>query len=289
MSDIAARLQLQEVDSELGHWRIAMLLPPPPLADAVELMWLVDGIVSYDTGRVLPRGNAHLMFNLGAPEYMVDPQGVRERVPYLRSWISGQQHGPLDVANGGSVSIIGVRFRPLGAWRVLGIAQHELAGQVIDLDALFGDAVHRVHQCLLETPDAIGRFWVFEQWLLQQAARRGPPHYAARWAMERLAASHGNVPIEQLAAELGYSRKHVAQLFQREVGLTPKAMARVLRFSHALARVRAEPVAHWDQFALDCGYFDQAHLIREFNAFAGHAPVAFLRRTALDDEWIVER
>jgi AraC-like DNA-binding protein len=289
MSELASRLWLQAHESELGRWCVAMLRPPPALADAVELMWLVDGVTSYETGRVLPRGNAHLMFNLGAPQYVVDPLGVRAPVPYLRAWASGQQAAPLDVANGGRTSIIGVRFRSLGAWRVLGVPQHLLAGRVIDLDALFGDAIRALHQQLLDACDAAARFALFEAWLLQLAAARGAPHYATRWAVERLAATHGRMPIEQLAAELGYSRKHVAQLFQREVGLAPKTLARVLRFSHALGRVRGERIAHWDEFALECGYYDQAHLIREFRACSGHAPAAFLRHAALDDEWIVER
>lgn len=289
MSEIAERLWVQEHDSPLGRWRVAMLRPAPELADAIEGMWLVDGITSYDTGRVLPRGNAHLMFNLGAPQYLVDPLGVRAAVEYRRSWISGQQSGPLDVANGGATSIIGVRFRPLGAWHVLGIPQHELAGQVVDLDAFFGEAIHAVHQRLLEADSVFARFACFEAWLLQEARRRASPHFAMRWAVDRLVASRGALPIGQLSAELGYSRKHVAQLFQREVGLTPKAFARVQRFAGALARLRESRVVRWDEFALDCGYYDQAHLIREFRACAGHAPAGFLRHAALDDEWIVER
>jgi AraC-like DNA-binding protein len=289
MPDIADRQWLQEHDSPLGRWRVAMLRPAPELEDAVEGMWLVDGMTSYDTGRVLPRGNAHLMFNLGAPQYLVDPHGVRAPVEYRRSWISGQQSSPLDVANGGATSIIGVRFLPLGAWRVLGIAQHELAGQVVDLDALLGDAIHALHQRLLEAGSVIERFACFEAWLLHRVRQCGRAHFALRWAVDRLVASRGALPIGQLAAELGYSRKHVAQLFQREVGLTPKAFARVQRFAGALARLREARVVRWDEFALDCGYYDQAHLIREFQACAGHSPASFLRHAALDDEWIVER
>lgn len=288
MSAIADRLFVQDHDSPLGRWRLGVLQPHPALAEDVEFMWLVDGITSFEAARILPRGNAHLMFNLGAPQRLIDVYGEREPVVYAHAWISGQQRRFLDVAGSGHTSTLGVRFRPLGAWRVLGLAQHELADRVIDLDALFGDRIHALRQRLLETSDAAARFALFEGWLLERAQGR-VAHYAVRWAVQRLAATHGAIPVERLAAELGYSRKHVAQLFQREMGLTPKALARVLRFTHALTRVRSERIAHWDAFALDCGYYDQAHLIREFKAYSGHAPTVFLRHAPIDDEWIVER
>jgi AraC-like DNA-binding protein len=98
--------------------------------------------------------------------------------------------------------------------------------------------------------------------------------------------THGCIEISELSADLGYCRKHLVSLFQREIGLSPKAFARVLRFSQALRRVRSSNQPQWDELALDCGYFDQSHLIREFQAYTGHSPGSFYRQPALDDESI---
>lgn len=288
IADAGGRLIVQRHESPLGRWTLAVLLPQPRLADAVEFLWCVEGGNAYEVARILPRGNAHLMFNLGAPQRLLDIHGVQAPQLFREAWISGQQQRFLDVDATGPSAILGVRFQPLGAWRVLGIPQHELAEQVLDLDAVLGDGIRALRAELLETEDPARRLLRFEQWLLQGMDARDEPHYAVRWALRRLRESHGQVEVQALAAELGYSRKHLAQLFQREARLTPKALARVLRFSHALSKLRDATAPQWDALAQDCGYYDQPHLIREFQALAGHAPGEFLRRAAIDDESISE-
>ena len=84
------------------------------------------------------------------------------------------------------------------------------------------------------------------------------------------------MPISGLVDQLGVSRRHLAALFRREVGLTPKAAARVLRFEHTLAAFD-DPRAHsLADVAVGCGYYDQAHLNREFRTFAGCTPTEYL-------------
>ena len=288
IADAGGRLIVQRHDSPLGRWTLAVLLPQQRLADAVEFLWCVEGGNAYEVARILPRGNAHLMFNLGAPQRLLDIHGVQAPQLFREAWFSGQQQRFLDVDATGSSAILGVRFQPLGAWQVLGIPQHELAEQVLELDAVLGDGIRALRAELLDTEDPAQRLLRFEAWLLQRAEARGEPHYAVRWALRRMRETHGQVEVQALAAELGYSRKHLAQLFQREAGLTPKALARVLRFSHALSKLRETSAPQWDALAQDCGYYDQSHLIREFQALAGHAPTEFLRHAAFDDESISE-
>ena len=285
MTELPQRLIVQRHDGPLGTWRMALLLPDERLAASVEFLWCVEGGNPHEVARILPRGNAHLMFNLGAPQRLLEPTGA---VVFRHAWFSGQQQRFLDVEGTGENAIVGVRFRAPGAWRILGIAQHELAGRVIDLDALLGDAIHALRQRLLDCDDPGGRLALLENWLLARMRDRGNSHYAVRWALRRLEETHGGIDVAGLARELGFSRRHLAQLFQREAGLSPKALARVLRFSHTLDCVRGAATPRWDRVALDCGYYDQSHMIRDFQAFSGHAPRDFLRRPAFDDETISE-
>ena len=86
--------------------------------------------------------------------------------------------------------------------------------------------------------------------------------------------------IGHVAEAAGLSAGHFTRLFQEEVGLTPKQFARVRRFRTVLRRARTAHTAqrvNWAQLAADCGYYDQAHLIKEFHAFAGVCPSAYLR------------
>jgi AraC-like DNA-binding protein len=98
------------------------------------------------------------------------------------------------------------------------------------------------------------------------------------WAWQRLLATDGAAPIGDLAQELGWSRRHLAARFRTELGMPPKAVARILRFERAVARLRAgDDLA---ELALDCGYYDQAHFNRDFRAFADATPTE-LRQPAL--------
>ena len=90
--------------------------------------------------------------------------------------------------------------------------------------------------------------------------------------------SGGNASIGGLAARIGWSRKHFISKFREHVGLTPKTAGRVLRFNRALRLLDRGAEASWASIAMMCGYYDQAHLIRDFNEFAGAPPLEFMSR-----------
>jgi AraC-like DNA-binding protein len=83
-----------------------------------------------------------------------------------------------------------------------------------------------------------------------------------------------------LPAELGWSRKQLAARFRDEVGLTPKTAARVLRFQALLAGLRSGGTREWVDLALECGYFDQSHLVRDVRRFTGLTPTELVGQVA---------
>jgi len=111
-------------------------------------------------------------------------------------------------------------------------------------------------------------------------ARAGPaPAPEVRWAWRQLLASGGAIRITDLAAETGWSGHHLTSRFRTEIGLTPKAAARVIRFDrarHLLVRHAADDGYRLADLAAACGYFDQAHLAREFRSLAGCPPSQWL-------------
>jgi AraC-like DNA-binding protein len=78
-----------------------------------------------------------------------------------------------------------------------------------------------------------------------------------------------------LADEIGLSQRRFIQLFRAEVGLTPKAFARVRRFHGVLDRLQDSVEPDWSDVAFDCGYYDQAHFIHEFKEFCGMSPARY--------------
>jgi AraC-like DNA-binding protein len=149
----------------------------------------------------------------------------------------------------------------------------QLAGRCVSLDELLG---RELTDWVADAPGWPERFARVESALSRRLADSEPVRPEVTWAVGRLHASGGRVRVEELARELGWSRRHLAAQFRDAVGFAPKAMARVIRFEHTLDRVRAG--AGLADVAYEAGYVDQAHLNRDFRAFTGLAPTEYLRR-----------
>jgi len=111
------------------------------------------------------------------------------------------------------------------------------------------------------------------------------PSPPVAWAWSRLRASGGTTAIAPLARAAGWSQKHLIARFRAELGLAPKRLARLLRFERFTTRLRAQRRLTWVALALDCGYYDQAHLIRDCRAFAGCTPPRLLARLLPAGGW----
>ncbi|MET7284145.1 helix-turn-helix domain-containing protein [Kribbella sp. NPDC005582] len=177
---------------------------------------------------------------------------------------------------GGSPSRSGVQLAltPAGSRALFGLPPGELAWQVVELDEFLGPSAHRLVEQLREAPSWESRFDQVERALLRRWA--APPANGVRaevdWAWRRLRETRGAVAVQELAAEVGWSRRHLTDRFTTEFGLAPKVAARVLRFEQAVARLRRRPGLRLADLAAELGYADQAHLTREWQAIAGCSP-----------------
>jgi AraC-like DNA-binding protein len=200
--------------------------------------------------RIVPDGRPELIVNLENPfeslsrgEWRVQPQ----------AFVVGQLTGPLLVRPKGRAKILGMRLRPHAPALVLGAPIHELANRAVALDdfslrvAGF-ESIERLLANTAKEPDA----------LVGEAVRL----------------ASGIWDVEQLALRLGVSRRHLERRFREQVGIPPKLFCRLQRFQRVFRAV--EDGIGWAQAALDCGYYDQAHLLRDFREFSGSAPAALL-------------
>jgi AraC-like DNA-binding protein len=158
-----------------------------------------------------------------------------------------------------------------GAAAVLGMPIAEVAGQVVALDEVLGRVeVERLRERLMATGEWARRFALLDAFF--GARVRAVEEDWLTVAYRRLVESGGTVGVEALAEQLGYSRKHVSVSFRERFGMAPKALARVIRFDRAVKKLRAGGYGSLAQLAVECGYFDQAHFIRDFRAMAGETP-----------------
>ncbi len=216
--------------------------------------------------RELPGGRIVLVVSFG-PRMDVDGRT-------FTSFAAGLYDAPALTEHDGFGYGIQSYMTPLGARRFFGMPMGEITSQTVELEDLIGPAAGELAERLAETPDWGARIDLFERAIAERVLAAPPVDPRLEWAWERLLESDGAAPIGELAAELGWSRRHLAVRFRSELGMTPKALARLLRFERAAKRLRAgDELA---DLALDAGYYDQAHFNRDFRAFAGTTPTDYL-------------
>lgn len=274
-------------EAEGVRWELWLREPPAELRGLVAGLWAGDADSPTACHRALPNGELWLMVNLGPAQRVVDPNGSGAAEVVRGAFVMGLCDRPVDVESvDRHPRVVCVRFRPLGAWAFFGgLPMAELANRVYDLDAMLDAAagVGRLRQRLIDAPDLGTALILLESWLAERLARGRDAHPVTGEALRRLAATPGE-RVEPLARRLGVTPRHLNALFRREVGLSVKGLARVLRFDRALDCL-ARPGAELAAVAHQCGYFDQAHLNRDFRQLAGLTPTEYQGRVFQVNGW----
>ncbi|GAA4453998.1 helix-turn-helix domain-containing protein [Phytohabitans houttuyneae] len=226
--------------------------------------------------RELPGSRVVLVVGWGDPLDVAHPRATDGGAAGVASFASGLFDTYAETTLTGTGRGVQLMLDPLDAGRLFGLPAGELTNRAVPLDALPGGWADLPDR-LAAQPDWPSRFAVLDEVLGARLAGAPPPESRVAWAWRRLLRARGGVAIGELAAELGWSRRHLAATFRREIGLTPKTAARVVRFQHA----RSHPAGGWAEVAAACGYYDQAHLIRDFREFTGATP-GHIRPIALE-------
>jgi AraC-like DNA-binding protein len=225
--------------------------------------------------REVATGNVAVIISFGGSIDVLEMSDSASAGRRLTSFVAGLHHGYAVTQFCGAQQGVQIDLTPLGAARVLG-APHELANECVGLDELLGRAGDELVERLATAPDWPTRFRLLDRVLLERTAEGPEPDRAVVWAWEQLERSHGQVPVNVLADEIGWSRRHFGDRFRRQVGLAPKPTARVLRFRRAVDLLAAGPVRSIAELAAACGYADHSHLVREFRALGGCTPSQFV-------------
>ncbi|HKE27737.1 MAG TPA: AraC family transcriptional regulator [Bryobacteraceae bacterium] len=261
----------------------AVYSPSAPLKKFVHSIWM---IIDGDTGRrerILPSGAAELVINLSQDEICTydasEPGQVCRRSgavvagTYSRAFIADtRQH----------LSLLGVHFHPGGAFPLLGTPAIELSGAHTNLEDVWGAPARLLRQQLCDAITTPERFQLMEQALLDRARRVSSGDSAVDAALRLFGPIGTGSSTSAVARELGLSQRQFIHLFARQVGLTPKLLCRVLRFQYARILAQSQSSEQraigWAQIAIACGYYDQAHLIRDFKNLSGVTPSQYIRQ-----------
>jgi AraC-like DNA-binding protein len=223
--------------------------------------------------RGLPSPYLTLIFTWDEPLVVAAHPDPRQAPGEFETLLGGLHLSPAWITHPGRQSGVQVAVRPLGCRALFGLPAAEVAYQDIEVTALLGERlIEEIRSRLRDAPDWPSRFAVLDTMLLRGIGPGAGVRPEVAYAAKRL--FRGDVPIAEVAGEIGWSGRYLTDRFRAEVGLRPKEAARVGRFDRARRAIR--PSARLADIAAGHGFADQSHLVREFQAFAGCAPSEWL-------------
>lgn len=252
-------------------------IPAPPLSDFIEHFFYYEGYsAQHRMEKFLPDGSMDLLIDLTeSPKKLFHNEEGTAYTTYNKSWLSGMKTEFI-LIDASVTSMIGVHFKPGGAWPFFNGPVAELNNSTIETDTFWHSEIHAIRDAVLNNPSIEQKFFVLENYFLQKGKGKLEQNIFISYAIGQLQQSPQLWTIEQLAAKTGFTQKHLIHLFKKFVGLSPKQFARIARFQKVIAELEQQQSVEWTSLAYDCGYFDQAHFIKEFQAFSGINPSAYL-------------
>jgi AraC-like DNA-binding protein len=226
--------------------------------------------------RGLPSRHVTMMISLGAPIEIAEMPSKRQSAGGFQAFVGGLHEAPALVRRTGPFHGLHLFLTPLGTRALLGLPASALASTVVDFADILGSETDGLLNRLIDGNSLGVAFDVLDDLFLARLDREVAPSPELAFAWRKLMASDGRTRIDDLAAETGWSRRHLSKRFRNDLGLAPKTIARIARFERACALLRASRLS-LAEVAADCGYFDQAHMSREWTAIAGCSPRTWIR------------
>jgi AraC-like DNA-binding protein len=226
--------------------------------------------------RFLAEG-VQLAFNLADP---IEPVGTAgESLTPQLSYIFGPMTTPMRIRTLGRMEVLGVCFRPARAYPFISYPADELTNRCIRADDILDSGALRIVERILKDCHMTDeRLEILDLHFLHQLEKEVSKDFSTAAAADRIETNRGRVKIYSLAKSVGWSSRQLERRFKERVGMSPKQLCRNVRFKSAfqhLASSRRDPFA---STAMDCGYYDQSHMIKDFKHYTGTSPAAFFRK-----------
>jgi len=251
---------------DAGMFQHRRQLPAPALSDWIEHFWQVDWHLEGappQPQETLPHPSVHLVIESG------------------EAGIHGVHTGRYRRRLSGNAYAFGIKFRPGGFQPFLRGDVSTLTNRSLPVASILGGTGDAWVEAIRAAADIQARVELAERFLGERRPAADPKVAQAATCVARIAADPAITSVEQLIAQGESGKRGLQRLFKHYVGVGPKWIINRYRLHEAVARIQAGAVVDWAQLALELGYFDQAHFIRDFHALVGMTPGDFARREAV--------
>ena len=239
----------------------------------VKEYWIIENENSVpEPIKIIPDGYPEIIFHYRDP-YRINLMGDWEKQD--KSLFAGQITKHFFLKNTGQTGMIGIKLWPTAPFELTGNSMDEFTDNVVPMSQLFGDTFDPLARQLQAEISPGNRTNLVDETLLKFIASKAfvREEISAK-AVQKILKRNGVMRVEELAESLDVSRRHLERQFKKVVGLTPKYYSRIIRFNR-IFEIMKEGSESWIHIALDSGYCDQSHFIKEFKAFAGEEPTSY--------------
>jgi AraC-like DNA-binding protein len=249
-------------------------IPVSPLDQFIELLIYFERVEhAHTVDRFLPNGDTEILIDFhDTPQYVYDNHSLKEIQACHHVWASGVRTEPITIPSGNGAAMMVISFKKGMAAPFFPFPMEEIRDSVVDADLVWGSEFGDLRERLLETKDIARRFQLVEDFLMRSFGSRLALNPCVSFAVSEMANNPDRVSIARMNARIGYSQKHFTDIFRRQIGVTPKAYLKIMRFQKAVRTIDAAAEIDWPAVANECGFYDQAHFINDFKHFSGFTP-----------------
>lgn len=252
--------------------------PQPFLRRYIKCFWAlkIDGQLRVsEPETVLPDGSLEIVFNLADRFQRFHSDGRVEVQPH--AIVVGQMRRSVRIQATGKVDLFGVRFQTLGAYHLFKCSLSELTEIIVELDQLLDRPVSGLFESIAVAETNASRISLIENLLLDSLRTPDSSERVVEAVKDHIHRNRGIISIHQTARDFGVSQRQLERHFKNMVGVSPKFYSRIIRMQNIVAASEFRESTALLDLALQFGYYDQSHFVREFTEFAGKSPTTFLR------------
>jgi len=255
--------------------KVSFTQPEQQLSPYVALIWVFEsrsGVPLADSRIIVPDGRAKII----VPYRNSLCAAVSHRLLNAQEhhiFLVGIQSNPTTIASTATdTGTIGVELTPKGLYHLFKLSMHEITNRMVSFEELFGPPGARLQTLVGDAEDPQQKIALLQTALTHLLQQNDKEYALLDHTLDLLAQTHGMMPVQELAAHTGYTRRYLDRLFQEHVGVSPKSLASILRFQEVYQgwMQHQSPTFfsnHWPAY-----YYDQSHFIKEFKRFTGFTP-----------------
>jgi AraC-like DNA-binding protein len=248
--------------------------PPDILSPFIKhYLFLESGANYVQKLRLFSDGNTGMVFCLNDSRISIDNSS---NLPH--SFLYGQISDFKDLYVINNATFIIVVFQPDGLYKLLGISANELKNNIISVHDVFGEKGALLHERLINISRLEFQIRTLNRFFYDQSIQHmHSNHHLLSTALNFISMGKGNVTIEELVRQTGYSERHIERIFSECIGVSPKQFGGIVKLHSFLKLLEVKSnETNITQLCYEAGYFDQSHLIRAFRKYTGITPTEYL-------------